>query len=257
MNRWVRKYNIKECQKFLHPFPCAHESWGSLCLLHSILFFLTLCLLHWAERRTCIPWGALQYFIFLAWTMCVLVLYPGAALMAGLLSPSQDFLWHSPPPHLNTSQTSINSHLQHLRETRGYWLGVRITAYFGLEGTISPNPLPWDITLLMTSKGQREKRQQKKSLDSQRNRYYLIKLKHWFQLLQWPCSTSASHHQPTAATQVTRFKQGEFYLGQVKVRPIWIIKKTSTFYKSLACLASKHRRKRTNLIFGWHKNMMI
>lgn len=55
-----------------------------------------------------------------AWTMCALVLYPRAALMTGLLSHSQDFLWHSPPWHLNTSQTSINSHLQHLGETRGY-----------------------------------------------------------------------------------------------------------------------------------------
>lgn len=146
-------------EKFLHPFPRAHESWGSLCLLHSILFLLTLCLLHWAERRTCIPQGALQYFIFFtlnnvcpcAWSKSCSddrIIESLTRFSAALTSLAWEHF-------TNTSQFTFPAPMW----DQGLLPTFRITACFGLGGTISPTPLPWDTTWWQAKARQTETKQ--------------------------------------------------------------------------------------------------
>lgn len=121
VNRWVRKYIIKECQRNFYIQSLVHMNHEATFVYSTIRYFSSLPLSLTTQKGQHTFNEELFNILFSSpWTMCVLVLYPRAALMTGLLSSSQDFLWHSSPQHLSASQTPINSHLQHLCELRGY-----------------------------------------------------------------------------------------------------------------------------------------
>lgn len=111
VNRWVKKYNIKECQWNFHSVPCAYMNHDAVSGYSTVYYFSSLP----AQKEDHSFNEELFSALFSSsWTMHILVLYSKAALMTGSLSSSQDSLWHSSPQYLHTSQTSVNSRLQHL-----------------------------------------------------------------------------------------------------------------------------------------------
>lgn len=212
-------------EKFSHPFPCAHESWGSLCLLHSIVFFLTLCLLHW-EGEHAFHEELINIFTFLTLN--------NVCLCASSKSCSDDRIIESLTRFSVALTTPASEHFTNISQftftaqtwDQGLLPIFRITACSGLEGTISPTPLPWDSTLVMTSKGQTERKKTTKQASGFPEKQILTHMAEALiptlaATMQHFCNSPttyscSSRHQIWARGVLTGAGEGQTYLGNQK-----------------------------------------